>query len=121
VPRAVQIWLPGRLPGLNDLLFTSVGARIKHQRGPKQTVKLIVEAQRIGRFDRPVSLAFDWREPNKRRDPDGFCAGGAKVVIDALKTAGVLDNDGWRHIVGLRHTWSVDATRPGVLVTITEA
>ena len=61
------------------------------------------------------------REPNKRRDPDGFCAGGAKVVIDALKTAGVLDNDGWRHIVGLRHTWSVDATRPGVLVTITES
>lgn len=118
-PRIAQLWLPGRLPGLNDLIFTNVGARIKHQRGPKQMVKLLVQAQGIATFTKPVMLKFEWREPNKRRDPDGVC-GGSKLVIDALKTAGVLANDGWKHIASIVHSWSVDAQSPGVLVTITE-
>lgn len=118
--RVERVWLPGRLPGLNDLMFTNVGARIKHQRGPKQAVKLLVQTQRIQPFTTPVALSFEWREPNRKRDPDGFCAGGAKVVIDALKTAGVIENDGWKHIARIRHEWRVDAEKPGVLVTIEE-
>lgn len=118
--RTVRLWLPGRLPGLNDLLFTNVGARIKHQNGPKQAVALLVQAQRVTPFERPVRLTFEWREPNKRRDPDGICAGGAKVTIDALKTAGVLPNDGWKNIAAIAHTWRVDAKAPGVMVTIEE-
>jgi hypothetical protein len=108
------------LPALNDLLFTNVKARIKHQKGPKQAVALLVQAQRIKPFGGPVALSFEWREPNRRRDPDGICAGGAKVLIDALKTAGVLANDGWRNIASIRHTWLVDKTNPGVWVTLEE-
>jgi Holliday junction resolvase RusA-like endonuclease len=120
-PRTETLWLPGRLPGLNDLLFTNIGARIKHQKGPKAAVRELVKKQRIAQFERPVLLRFEWREPNRKRDPDGFCAGGAKVVIDALKTAGVLKNDGWQQVAGIAHSWCVDSVAPGVLVTIEEA
>lgn len=118
--RVERIWLPGRLPGLNDLLFTNIGARIKHQKGPKQAVRLLVQAQRIKPFDKPVALSFEWVEPNKRRDPDGFTAGGTKVLIDALKTSGVIANDGWKNVAAIAHTWRVDQRAPGVHVTITE-
>jgi hypothetical protein len=118
-PRVERFWLPGRLPGLNDLLFTSVGARIRHQKGPKAAVSLLVAVQRIKPFERPVRLSFEWHEPNMRRDPDGFCAGGAKVAIDALVSAGTLKGDGWRYIAALTHTWRV-AKEPGVWVTLEE-
>lgn len=118
--RVERLWLPGRLPGLNDLMFTSVGARIRHQKAPKQAVALLAHAQRIKPFTSPVALTFEWHEPNRRRDPDGICAGGSKTVIDALKTAGVIANDGWKHIARIEHTWVVDRENPGVSVTIRE-
>jgi len=118
--RVERIWLPGRMPGLNDLMFKGIGARIRFQKAPKRAVLLLVQAQGIKPFNGPVALSFEWVEPNKRRDPDGICSGGSKTLIDALKTCGVIANDGWKHIAGIAHSWRCDPQNPGVLVTIKE-
>jgi hypothetical protein len=71
-----------------------------------------------GPFEGPARLRFEWRERDRRRDPDGVSAGGKKLVLDGLVMAKVLAGDGWKHIAGWEDSWSVDADQPGVMVTI---
>jgi hypothetical protein len=117
--RRERFWLPGRLPGLNDLLFTDVRSAIRTRRAPHAAIALLAQAARIRPFDGPVRVTCEWHEPNKRRDPDGIVGGGTKCLLDGLVNAGVLKGDGWRHIAALTHTWRV-AKEPGVWVTLEE-
>jgi hypothetical protein len=59
-------------------------------------------------------------EKNRRRDQDNIAA-GKKLVIDGLVQAGVLAGDGWKYVRGFFDEFSVDPTRPGVMVTIVPA
>jgi hypothetical protein len=116
--RSWSVWIPGRQVGLNDLLH-SRSARVKKSKGAG-ALALVFQASGVPRCER-VSLAFEWVEPNRSRDPDSIVSGGSKVIIDAIKRSGIIDNDGWRSIAGLSHTWRCDPTAPGVMVTITES
>ena len=57
-------------------------------------------------------------EPDRRRDPSNFTMGAIKLIEDALQRAKVLDNDGWKQILGFRSYWFV-GDRPGVAVVVT--
>jgi len=59
-------------------------------------------------------------EPNKRRDPSNFIAGGIKLIEDGLQEAKILKNDGWKNILGIASYWIMDPECPGVLVLISE-
>ena len=65
-----------------------------------------------------VRIAWRWVEASKNRDPDNFSSIGKKFILDALVTAGVLQNDGWRHIAGWTDDWEIGV--PGVHVTLEE-
>lgn len=112
-----HLWLPGRFLGLNDLLLNR-GSRITEKKRQCATVVLLAQAARVPRFA-SAHVSFEWAEPNKRRDPDNFCGGGAKVILDALQHAGVIPGDGWGHVLGLSHRWACDPKNPGVQVTLT--
>lgn len=121
----VQIFnLDGQLPGLNDLLAAAKAGRgrsnqyARVKRAETDRIAWLVRAARL----RPVPsvrMTFAWRELARRRDPDNFCAGGRKLILDALVKAGVLKNDGWGQVLSWSDTWTVDLRRPGVEVTLT--
>ena len=121
-----QLWVPGPLPGLNELIAAAKGsggrgagyARLK--RAWTDTVWALAKAARLRQFTRPVSLHFLWCELHQRRDPDNVAAGGRKLALDGLVKAGVLQGDGWRWITSWSDSWTVDATKPGVMVSIAE-
>lgn len=110
----VQIWIPRRVPSLNDLLqakSTTYGkgtvrtdAYDKLKKSWAQTVKLY--APRFLKLGR-CSVHFEIREPDRRRDPDNLCGAIAKLVLDGLVKSGVLAGDGWAHIAGLSFSWRV--------------
>jgi hypothetical protein len=116
----LELWIPRRAPNLNDLI------RAKGHKGPvynrlKQswadTVALVARC-----YHTPISrcsVHFELVEENTRRDPDNIAAGTAKLVLDGLVKAGVLDGDGWKHIAGLSFSWRVGAPA-GVRVVLTE-
>lgn len=119
-----RLWVPGQLPGTNDLVKAAKGfggrgygyAKIKRQWS--DTVVLLARAAKL----RPVQRArfrFTWCEAKRNRDPDNFTAGGRKVILDGLVCAGVLPGDGWAHVEGWQDTWEVGA-KPGVLVELFE-
>ncbi len=121
---AITLWIPGLLPGLNELFDA---AKSGHGRGNAYSrlkkkwtndIALLAKAKRT-RYLEPVHINFEWREPNRRRDPDNFVAGGRKLVLDGLVRSGMLNGDGWAHISGWHDSFCV--MKPaGVMLTIWE-
>lgn len=68
-----------------------------------------------------MRLTLDFREPNRRRDPDNIYTGGTKVILDALVQAGILPSDGQTTLPPpepIRYLYQIDKDAPGVLVII---
>lgn len=119
-PVSAELWIPGRLPGLNDLIFTKVRRGIRVRTEAVRRVILLAQTMRLPRFER-ARFVFTWVEPDKRRDPDGIAGGGRKVVLDGLVRAGVLPGDGWAHVVGWSDHFELDKAAPGARVRILSA
>jgi hypothetical protein len=117
-----KLWIPGPLPGQNEIVAAAKGFRgrgygyAKLKRQWTQTIALIAKAARVPSMPR-VFLHCLWVEPNKRRNPDNIAAGGRKVLLDGLVTAGVIRNDGWGEVAGWSDTFSV-GDKPGLSVII---
>jgi hypothetical protein len=118
----LRFWIPGPLPGLNEVLASAKGyggrgfGYAKLKRRWTQTIALHVLAAGIKHVDR-AHFEFRWVEKDQRRDPDGVAAGGRKVLFDGLVLAKVLANDGWKQVAGWTDSFEVGA-KPGVEVTI---
>lgn len=125
--------IPGTLPGLNEMLnaaktkLRSRSRSIKTARGTKYELlkreagKAVFVAIREGRIAPMMwtTITIHWYEPNKKRDPDGFCSAGRKVIHDALVETGVLANDGWRYVKPpFTDHWSHDTLNPRIVVTL---
>lgn len=114
------LWVPGPLPGLNELIAAAKGAggtgraysQLKRQW--TDTVWALARSAKLhkpGPVESAVTIGFEWVERDRRRDPDNVAAGGRKLVLDGLVKAGVLAGDGWAD------SFSVGPA-PGVAVTI---
>ncbi len=118
------LWIPGPMPGLNELIAAAKGAGgrgvayAKLKRQWTETVWALAKRERLPYFER-ASFSFEWREPNRKRDPDNVAAGGRKLILDGLVLAKVLPGDGWAHVARWIDRFEVVGF-PGVLVTITE-
>jgi len=70
--------------------------------------------------DYPVHLNYLWFRRDKRTDKSNIIF-GQKFVEDALQTAGVLRNDGWKEINSIVHEFAIDQRSPRLVLTITQA
>ena len=119
-----RLWVPGRLPGLNEVIAAAKGrggrghAYATMKRTVGEMIWAYAKAARLCPVKR-ARLAFRWVEKDKRRDPDNVSSAGRKFVFDSLVAAGVLPGDGWAAVAGWSDEFEV-GTRHGVEVTITE-
>ena len=97
-----KLTIPGLLPGLNEYVDAERGAKGKYKAAA-----------------RPVVIHYTWIEPNRRRDKDNI-AFAKKFIQDSLVHAGVLQNDGWKHIEHFTDDFAVDPKNPRVEVIIEE-
>lgn len=120
----MKLVIPGTLPGLNQYIEAldksrHAGAALK--KGAQRTVEWCAKDQlRKFRPTGPVWMKYTWYERNRKRDKDNISSFGRKVIQDGLVKAGVLKNDGWRHIEGFSDRFWVDEKRPRVEVEIVE-
>ncbi len=127
-----SFFLPGPLPGLNELLEANRYRSPKNRKGLRwngyanmkkqhgEAVKWELLRQGIKPAKR-VYFRFTWQERDRMRDPDNIAAGGRKVILDALVTAGILEDDGWKQIAGWEDRWTVVKDAPGVIVMMEAA
>lgn len=116
--------IDGRLPGLNDLIEADrrdrrAGNRLK-QTCQQEIQMYIYRGLKRQRINNPVEIEYRFFEPNRKRDLDNVSGFAHKVIQDALVASGVLKNDGWSNIIGMRDRFEVDARRPRIEVRIIE-
>lgn len=120
----MKLIIPCQLHGMNDYIgelnkSRHAGAALK--KTDQRTVELCAKTQlRKFRPTGPVWMKYIWYERNKKRDKDNISSFGRKVIQDGLVKAGVLENDGWKHIEGFSDRFRVDEKRPRIEVEIIE-
>ena len=138
-------FVEGKVPSMNELLDAKGGSAtvvrsIIMRRFPKKG------KQRGERFDLYNELKQDWTrrairalpsvftrvesayfgyvvvEANMKRDPSNVCSAAIKFVEDGLVKAGVMPNDGWKNVKGIRSVVIHRAGRiPGIFVVMSTA
>lgn len=97
----------GRLPSLNDYIDAcrshwSKGAKLKTE--TEELIYWSIKAARAAGLCRPVKkpcrIEFVWYEHGARRDLDNVFS-AKKYILDAMQTAGIIENDDRKHVVGL--------------------
>ena len=115
----------GRLDNLNQYIRAldanrHEGAELKKKNQNKVLCEIYEQLGRL-RIRKPVRMTYRWYEKNRRRDLDNVSSFGRKVIQDALVQAHVLQNDGWKEIVGFSDEFYIDAHNPRIEVEIEEA
>jgi len=115
----VKLEIPGRLPGLNEIIAAAKEhfgsyANMKDE----YTASIAWLAKKLPNFEK-VALIITWYEPNSRRDPDNIMA-GQKFILDGMVAAGTIPNDSQKHIKGIVHRFRVDKRNPRVEVEIVD-
>lgn len=110
----------GRLPSLNEYTRACrtnphVGAQMKKK--AENDIMWQIKKQLEAKIENPVTISYLWIEPNTRRDLDNI-AFAKKFLQDSLVQLGILQGDGWKHIVGFSDAFDVDKDRPRIEVTI---
>ena len=114
--------IPGRLPGLNEIIDAAKQGKGKYQpyamMKEEYTTMIGWLAKKLPKYEKVV-LIITWYEPDRRRDPDNIMA-GQKFILDGLVQASTIPNDGQRHIQGILHRFDVDRKNPRVEVEIVD-
>ena len=123
--------LNGTMPNLNDYLhgeriairkngkFTTKGNAMK-QEYQRKVVSAVRSQLRGIHIDKPVKIYYTFYEENRKRDLDNISAFAHKVIQDGLVKGGLLENDGWKNIVGFSDDFFVDKDNPRIEVIIRE-
>lgn len=120
-----RLWIPGPMPGLNELIDARMLRKgkwngyssLKKKWG--QTIGLMARTQGFTRVESGL-FTYLIDEPNQRRDPLNIVAGAVKLIEDGLQEAGLLGNDGWSQVLEIRPYWRLDKQKPGVSLFVTQ-
>ena len=116
----MKITIPGELPTLNEIIDESKrhwGAYKTMKDNHTEAAKLIAQSK-LEPMEK-VDITFKWHCKNRRKDKDNIIV-GQKFIIDGLVEAGILENDGWKQIGDIKHSFEVDKEKPRVEVEIKE-
>ena len=121
-PTTQQFFVPGPLPGANDIIrkHWRVYSKLKQEWG--LTIARCLMLAKLTPVQ-SCSIRYHWVEPTPVRghirDRDNIRF-GAKFINDAIVTHGILLDDGPDGVTGLSDTFEYDADNPGVWVTLKE-
>ena len=117
--------IKGTLPNLNDYIKALNSNRHKGNALKQGTEDIIIwqaKPQLRGiHIKGLVLIKYDFYEPNKKRDLDNVSSFARKTIQDSLVKMGVLENDGWKNILGSSEQFYCDRENPRIEVTIMEA
>lgn len=116
--------IQGRLNNLNDYISAERTNRYKgaQMKADNEVVVLCAIRKYLQKVKiiNPVIMHYFWYEKDTRRDLDNISSFGRKIIQDALVKSRVLQNDGWKNIVGFDDSFFVDKQNPRIEVEIEE-
>ncbi len=117
----MKLVIPGRLPGLNDMIDTARVSRYESAKMKQTYTDLVAWCAKSARLPHVARADFiiTWYEKDKKRDKDNVIA-GQKFLFDGLVKAGIFKNDGWAQIGDITHRFRVDRDNPRIEIEIME-
>lgn len=128
----MRLWIPGRLPGLNDIIEArrsrwkggpGDGYNTMKKRWSRLIARIAASAGVLDTIDRG-HFTYLFVEPNRKRDPSNIIAGGVKILEDSMQGCGLLRGDGWRNVLDMKAHWAhledvyVPGATDGALVVV---
>lgn len=113
----IQVIIPGHFGGLNEFVDANRRKRGNWNAGNSMKQKdqrRIIQYLPDIRFRKPVYISYVFYEKNRKRDKDNISGYFHKIFQDACVQAGVLDNDGWKNIIGFSDEFHVDQKNPRI-------
>lgn len=118
-----KLIIPGRLPGLNEIINSSRthwAVAAKEKKEAMLYVQTYITLCKIKPVQGFAEIKITCYEKDYRRDQDNVQGGASKVILDALQQAGVIKNDSRKHIKLVLGGVEVDRDNPRVEVEIKE-
>lgn len=114
--------IDGGLPSLNEYTKACrsnkfAGANMK--KSAEAIIRNYIFLQSLKPLKGKVKLAFRWYEQNRKRDLDNICF-AKKFILDALVSAGIIETDSWRCVIGFTDEFFVDKENSRIEVDIYE-
>lgn len=114
--------IPGIVPGMNEYIKALDTSRYEGNKLKRNTEDLICACIRAGLgkiepFECVVQIHIRFVEKDRRRDYDNITS-GTKFILDAMRKAGVIYNDGQSYLMPCTYDFSVDAEYPRVEVKV---
>lgn len=115
--------IPDVIPGLNEYIKALNNSRYEGNKLKSDTEDYICRCINSGlgkteSFDCVVQVHITFVEKNRKRDYDNITS-GTKFILDAMRKAGVIYNDGQSFLMPCTYDYKVDADHPRVEVKIT--
>lgn len=122
--QVISFVIRGRLSGLNEYTRACrtnryAGAKMKEENELRVKAAVLEQLAGVKKISGQVHITYKWYEKNKRRDLDNI-AFARKFIQDALVDVGLLQGDGWQHIVGFADEFYIDNENPRIEVIISE-
>lgn len=125
------LWIPGQLPGLNDILLKTKQRRGKGTAYSAMKAALTDEIQHLAvsqgflPVKGPAWFTYLHMEGARNRDPSNFASAAQKVIEDGLQGSRkiptwhrpYISGDGWKYVSGFIHYWNL-SPEPGVFVIV---
>ena len=119
----VKLVFPGEFTALNEHIGANNRSRyhsndIKREETERAWADTLHQKNQNGlRIEKyPVHVHFSWYCSNKKKDPDNISF-AKKYILDGVKDAGLIPNDGWNQISGFSDSFHIDSDYPRVEVT----
>jgi Holliday junction resolvase RusA-like endonuclease len=118
----MKFTIPGRLPGLNEMIKKSQrhwGSYGDLKKEKMQYVQYAILEHKVKpMLNKKVILTIFCYEPNAKRDPDNVWSGAGKIILDALVNSGIITNDSQKYIGGIVYGIATDKINPRIEVEI---
>lgn len=121
INQSEKIVINGSLPGLNEIIAAckqhySTYSNMK--RDHSQVIEYEAINQTKYRYNR-IDVNINWVEKNAMRDKDNISA-GTKFILDGLVDAAIIEEDGWKNINSINHSYDIDSKNPRIEIEIIE-
>lgn len=115
--------IPGVLPGLNEYIKAIDNSRYEGNKLKRDTEDFIIRCIHagLGKYKTAecvVQVHIKFIERDRRRDYDNITS-ATKFILDAMRTSGVIYNDGQSFLLPSTFEYGTDKDDPRVVVTIT--
>ena len=116
----MKLIIKGEMTGLNEYVSAERSSRYAAAE-IKQTethrVKIACKEQKLEPTLTKHDYTFTWYVPNLKKDPDNISF-AVKFIFDGLKEAGVIPNDGMKHVGNISHIFIHDPYKQQCVVDI---